>query len=115
METLQDCSKFTGTKSVAVTQRRATKSQKKDPGPAVKSGLKKNIFFFSSGQYVGHMGTVKKGEFIFPKSSFWRALRAGWSRRGRTGHRNGVYLSYTFPRSAAFKAGIGQSDFLTRD
>lgn len=55
---------------------------------------------------MGHMGTVKKGEFIFPKGSFCRARRAGRSRRGlNRAQKNEVYLSYTFPRSAAFKAG----------
>ena len=47
METLQDCSKFTGTRSAAVTQRRARKkSQKKDVGWALKRGLKNIIYIY---------------------------------------------------------------------
>lgn len=91
-----------------LTQREASE-EKRDDGVNLRNSLK--TFFFSFKHYVGHLGRVKKEEFIFPKDSFCRAASAGLSHWGW----NRVYLSNTFPRNAAFKAGVRQSDFLTRD
>lgn len=83
--------------------------------PCFKEQLKKHLFFSP----LGYMWVTweqwkkkKRENLFFLKAHFAGYWELNWS---WTGHRNEVYLRYTFLRNAAFKADIGQSDFLSRD
>lgn len=51
---------------------------------------------------MGHKGTVKKGEFIFPKGLFCRTVGAGWGLN--RAQKQGLPQLYFFREASASKA-----------